>query len=66
MKRYLLFSGQCYYPSGGIDDFNGDFDSFEEAKSEYETLKSNKNVWCREWAHVWDSESKQKILSIGE
>jgi hypothetical protein len=31
MKRYALFAGDTYYPSGGWYDFRGSFDSFEEA-----------------------------------
>ncbi len=32
MKRYLLFSGDLYYPSGGADDFVGDFDTLQEVE----------------------------------
>jgi hypothetical protein len=32
VKRYLLFCVECYYPSGGWQDFVGLFDSLEEAK----------------------------------
>lgn len=31
MKHYLLFAGSNYYPSGGMQDYKGDFDSVEEA-----------------------------------
>ncbi len=31
MKPYLLFAGANYYPGGGISDYQGDFDSFDEA-----------------------------------
>ena len=31
MKRYLLFSGEDYYPSGGAYDFIGSFESIEDA-----------------------------------
>lgn len=27
MKKYLLFAGDSFYPSGGVDDFRGDFDT---------------------------------------
>jgi hypothetical protein len=33
MKRYLVFSGQTYYPSGGWEDFIGSFDTPEEAEA---------------------------------
>ena len=32
MKQYLLFAGSFYYPSGGIKDFKGDFDSIVDAE----------------------------------
>jgi hypothetical protein len=32
MKRYLLFTYQIYYPSGGWNDFKGSFDDIEEAR----------------------------------
>ncbi len=38
-KRYLLFSGDEYYPSGGWEDFQGYFESLEDA------LKASKNDW---------------------
>lgn len=31
MKKYLLFSMLGYYPSGGWDDFRGDFETLDEA-----------------------------------
>jgi hypothetical protein len=33
MKRYWLFFWDTYYPSGGMNDFLGSFDSVEEAKN---------------------------------
>ena len=32
MKRYLLFSGDEFYPCGGWNDFQGEYDTVEEAK----------------------------------
>lgn len=32
MKRYLLFKGAEFYPSGGWDDFEGDYETIQEAK----------------------------------
>ena len=31
MKNFALFAGEDYYPSGGMDDLVGRFDSVEEA-----------------------------------
>ncbi len=39
---YLLFAGEDYYPSGGMQDYWGTFETIEEAKNEqhiYETLQ---------------------------
>lgn len=32
MKKYALFAGSKYYPSGGWLDFQGSFDSVDEAQ----------------------------------
>jgi len=54
MKRYFLFGFDDLYPSGGMSDFKGDFDSIEEAirfvreqklKSDnYEILDTEENI----------------------
>lgn len=31
MPRYHLFAGEWYYPSGGLGDYQGSFDSVEDA-----------------------------------
>lgn len=31
MKKYLVFSGERYYPLGGIDDFDNSFSNMDEA-----------------------------------
>lgn len=36
MKAYLLFAGNNYYPAGGIQDYQGDFDSIDEAVAFFE------------------------------
>lgn len=50
MKRFLLFGGLIYYPSGGWGDFCGSFDSIEEAE---DVFSENS---C-EWYHIVDSET---------
>lgn len=32
MKKYMLFAGDTYYPSGGFFDLVGDYDTVEEAR----------------------------------
>lgn len=33
LKHYLVFEYPDYYPSGGWNDFIGDFDTIEEARA---------------------------------
>jgi hypothetical protein len=63
MKRFLLFAGENYYPSGGMEDFINSFDSEQEAKDWYNknqiAAKSNPDLEEYEWLHIWDcTESK--------
>lgn len=68
IKRYLTFIGTIYYPSGGMDDFKGDFDTLEEAinfiekyvdnNKDYETVERQ---WRFTWANVWDMETRTKV-----
>jgi hypothetical protein len=46
MKPFLVFAGSHYYPSGGFDDFEGDFDTLEEAKAKVGKQRDS------EWAHI--------------
>lgn len=43
MKPFLVFGGDWYKPSGGMEDFEGDFNSFPEAQRRAERF---------EWAHI--------------
>lgn len=76
MKRYLLFAGDNYYPSGGVNDFVMDYDTVEEAEAEAKKLypsghycwKAENAEWaCRypyEWWQVVDYED-MKLFSGG-
>jgi hypothetical protein len=48
MNRFLLFSGDHFYPAGGWHDFQNSFDSLEEAKLADHTDKY-------EWSMIVDS-----------
>jgi len=54
LKRFLAFCGRNYYPNGGWDDFKGDFEEFESAKS-FLLEKDN------DWAQIFDTETKKII-----
>lgn len=58
MKRWLLFAGDNYYPIGGWDDFQADFDTKEEAFD-----KAAESVIARacDWAHIVDSQTKESF-----
>lgn len=70
MKRYLTFIGHIYYPSGGMSDFKGDFDTIEEAqtfiKEEVDKENYHKTAelrWEYVWAHIWDTETRSEVWS---
>ena len=68
MKRYFAFYGDIYYPSGGMSDFVGDFDSLEEAveaiKTEHHNYRANDILGDFDWGEVWDSEKRIEVFSI--
>lgn len=54
MKRFLLFSGDNYYPKGGWGDFKGSFDSLWDA-----LMHPRDGV---DWWHVIDGKTGKKVL----
>lgn len=42
--RYIIFSGEQWYPSGGWNDFYGWYSSLEEAQKEF---KKNDDDWVQ-------------------
>lgn len=51
MKRYFVFAYDNYYPSGGWNDFQDSFETFEQAQQFSTSLTDNK-IFDR--AHVVD------------
>lgn len=51
MKRYLVFAGEKYYPSGGAADYVMSFSRRPEAESYCRTLVKRAGTWC----HMWDT-----------
>jgi hypothetical protein len=47
MKIYWLFGGECYYASGGMNDYVGRFETIEEA-----TAAAKERFKDLEWWHV--------------
>lgn len=55
MKRYALFAGYNYYPSGGWDDIYGTYDTVEEAQEAWRIARSNpERVLRSDWGHIID------------
>ena len=61
MKRYLMFCGSTYYPSGGWGDFLGSFDSIEEGKTAL--LATRKTSREADWWHVIDGTNGEEVAS---
>lgn len=62
MKRYWLFSGQIYYPGGGMDDFIGSYDTVDEAKAVFPA----EDDYRYSWAHIFDFEKELVIFELGK
>lgn len=60
MKRFMLFGGRIYYPSGGMNDFIGDFDTLEEAEKVGKNFIKNEK-WT--WIEVYDLIEKKIITT---
>lgn len=58
MKRYLLFSGNTYYASGGWKDYKSDHETQEEAEAFGKNSEDD-------WWHVVDIETMEEISGIG-
>lgn len=49
MKRYLVFVGSTYYPSGGWKDYQGSLDTLEAALGLAANIRGD-------WWHIVDTE----------
>jgi hypothetical protein len=59
---YALFAGDNYYPCGGWEDFQGFFDSLEEAQSVISFEKPVGDKCCvYDWAHIVDLEQGKVV-----
>ena len=57
MKRWMLFAGHNYYPVGGMEDFQGDYDTLVECIEHFFTLDYH------EWWNVLDTKNKKDLYS---
>ena len=61
LKRFLAFRGDQYYPSSGMGDFVGDFDTQEEAIGLLTADRPTYLSWGHKWGVVWDSETRSDV-----
>jgi hypothetical protein len=59
-KRYLLFVGMNYYPSGGWEDYKSSHETAEEAETEGKRLLKEDKMWS-DWYHVVDLETGRMV-----
>jgi hypothetical protein len=52
MNRYLLFAGPNYYPSGGVDDLIGDFDTLVLVAKQIRDIRPD-------WWNILDTKTGQ-------
>lgn len=46
-NRFMLFSGDNYYPGGGFNDHRGSYPTLDAAKNAFNNLQD-----LNEWAHI--------------
>jgi len=59
-KPFALFAGFNYYPMGGWGDFQGVFDSIEEAVRA-ESAKEGLAGLSWDWSHIIDLRTQQEV-----
>lgn len=64
-KRFILFAGDHYYPEGGWDDFQGFFDTAEEAfakAKEKIIFEDNSGSYSFDWYNVVDALTWEVVI----
>lgn len=66
MKAYLLFAGENYYATGGVNDFKEEFEDREECiKKGFKLLTSSKYEESCDWFQVVDSKTFEIVFKVG-
>lgn len=61
LKRYLVFAGAAYYPSGGWKDYRAECDSLDEAKAYCDGYMSGDRHY---WAHVVETDTHEIVYHV--
>lgn len=67
--KIMLFMGEDYYAIGGWEDFQGYYDTVEEAKLDTSLIESNPTM---QWAHIvengkitWQARDGRRVICPG-
>lgn len=52
VRRFVVFKGDRYYPSSGVEDFDNSFDTEEECFVRLNQLAEERNC---DWVQFWDT-----------
>lgn len=63
MKRYMVFGGPDYYPSGGITDFLGTFDCLESARLATRGRDFYGHLGAIDWWQIFDT-TTQSVVEV--
>jgi hypothetical protein len=58
LRRYLLFMGHNYYPSGGWNDFEASFDTLKDAMTK---ARDEEESYCGGWWQIVDLRSGELV-----
>ena len=59
-RRFCVFAGNDYYPSGGWHDFRASRDTLEEAMRAAEELSSGEG-WTLDWWQIFDLQERRVV-----
>lgn len=62
MKRFLIFSGLNYYPSGGWGDFRSSHDTLKEAQK---VMKEKNSAYYQDWGQIVDVQTGEIVDQWG-
>lgn len=66
MKRFLIFAGVNFYPSGGIDDLIGKADTLAEAQTILPKRMIPEGFESMSWGHIYDCENDEVLDRVGQ
>jgi hypothetical protein len=65
VKPYLLFAGETHYPKGGMNDFQGDFDSILETQELFNANYNSGKYNSWEWCQVIETATLRVLFKVG-